>query len=168
MAGDEGGNQIPLDAYDQRELDRAQAMGALPMAGPVAMAQSAVTMARAARKANAAEAASAGTTMLVDPDQVDKLARFFDDEAQAILDRAMDRQETLTLIPPPGKDPVSTQAADTYVQVATGSGDGYLENFQKLAKVFSDTAANLRASAQQTRTNDQDAAGSFNGGSLEA
>ena len=163
MAGGEG-DQIPLDAYDQREMQRAQAMGMVPMGGVVGVAQSAVTMARAARKAELAQAASSGMSMRVEPDQVDKLAQFFEDEAQKITDRALDRGEVFIVSPLAGDDPVSTQAADQYVQVASGGSNSYLDNFQKLAEVFSNTAANLRASAQQVRTNDQDAADSFNGG----
>ncbi|WP_344682289.1 hypothetical protein [Saccharopolyspora taberi] len=165
MAGDEG-NQIPLDGYDQRAMNQAQAMGAVPMGGAMGAAQSAMTMARAAMKAEAAQAASSGMHMLVDPDQVDKLAQFFEDEAEAIMKRARDRQEIFMELPPPAKDPVSTQVANSYVKVAAGGADSYLDNYEKLAQVFHDTAANLRASAQQTRTNDQDAAESFNGGKL--
>ncbi|MFD0487145.1 hypothetical protein ACFQ0O_09020 [Saccharopolyspora spinosporotrichia] len=122
-----------------------------------------MTMARAASKADAAQKIAAGATMRVEPDQVDKLAQFFEDEAEKMTEREGDLNR-LSMIKPPGKDPVSTRAVAEYEKVGAGDDSAYLDNYQKLAKVFRETAANLRASAQQTRLDDQNAEDSFRGG----
>ncbi|TDD85663.1 hypothetical protein E1202_20470 [Saccharopolyspora karakumensis] len=118
------------------------------------------TVDRMADKAALAQSQSAGGSMRIEPDKVDELASFFEAEALAMEAREADVFELAT-VPTAGKDPVSVSAASTYGQVAEGDEQAYLTNYRKLARVFKDTAANLRASATQTRTNDQDSADSL-------
>jgi hypothetical protein len=171
VAANEGAqpNPAPLDATDQAAVQNAwQTTGPQDFfLGGLAqkMAATAQIQDHANRKAELAQAVSSGSQMRVDPAEVDALARFFEDEAQRLEGRERAVTELAT-IEPPGTDPVSTQAASKYGEVASGNGQGYLENYKKLAQVFHDTAASLRTSAQQTRTNDQDAADSFRGGNL--
>lgn len=108
---------------------------------------------------------SSNMRMRIDPDQVDSLAKFFEDEARALRDRMQDLYD-LQSVSAPGTDPVSTQAATAYGTVASGGPASYLDNYKKLTQVFHDTATNLRASAQQTRTNDENAASGLHGGNL--
>ena len=161
MAGGEG-DQIPLDMQDQAAIHHAFNNGGNLFQN---MAESAQIMQHAAMKAQLAQSMSAGTTMRVDPAQVDKLAAFFEDEAEAMQKRQRDVFR-LGKVKAPGHDPVSTQAADTYGKVGSGDANAYSENYMKLAQVFRDTAANLRANAQQTRTDDQNAEDGFRGGNL--
>ncbi|MEU5845466.1 hypothetical protein [Saccharopolyspora shandongensis] len=156
-------NQVQFDATDRAYMRHQMDEGG--WIAPVGAFAS--TTARAADKAAFARSQDAGGMMRVDPDKVDEVARFFEDEAQAMQDRVLDIQQ-LASVEPPGLDPVSSQAAPVYSQVAAGSGSGYMENYLGLAEVFAQTAANLRASAQQTRTDDQNAADSFRGGNVEA
>ncbi|MEV4729038.1 hypothetical protein [Saccharopolyspora sp. NPDC049426] len=118
------------------------------------------TFDRMADKAALAASQSAGGSMRIEPDKVDELASFFEAEALAMERREQEVYE-LSQVPTAGKDPVSVRSASTYGQVADGDEQAYLNNYRKLASVFKDTAANLRASATQTRTNDQDSADSF-------
>jgi hypothetical protein len=179
VAGDEG-EQVPLDSMDQAAMDQVHqeqvataALSRMPLIGnvlaPQQFAEHAQEIAdiqgRANKKAELAHAMTAGTTMRVDPAEVDALAKFFEDEAQGLEDRAFDVQE-LGAVEPPGSDPVSTKAAPVYGQVGAGSDRAYFENYMMLARVFRDTAANLRASAQQTRTDEQNAESNFRGGDL--
>jgi len=122
---------------------------------------------RMADNAALAAAQDAHGQMRLDPDGMDKLARFFKDEAQALQDRLGDVQD-LASVNAPGSDPVSSQAADVYGRVASGGGSGYLENYKQLIDYFSKTADKLSESARQARTNDQDSAESFRGGNVDA
>lgn len=115
---------------------------------------------RAGKKAELAQAMSASSQMRVDPAEVDNLAKFFEDEAQGLEDRGFDLEKIYS-ISAPGNDPVSTQAAQVYGQVGAGDDRAYFENYMKLAQVFRQTADSLRASAKQTRSDDQDAAESL-------
>lgn len=124
---------------------------------PNVWGQIAETVDRMADKAALAQAQSAGGAMRIEPDQVDEVARFFEDEARAMEARQRE-VNYLSRVKAPGKDPVSIQAANKYGQVGAGNDQAYADNYLKLAKVFKDTAANLRASAQQTRTDDQNSA----------
>lgn len=112
---------------------------------------------RANKKAELAAAQSANTQMVVDPAEVDDLAKFFEDEAEALASRSGDVQN-LGSVPAPGADPVSERSAEIHGQVGTGDDQAYSINYMKLAKVFRDTAASLRSSAKQTRTSDADSA----------
>ncbi|QIZ33832.1 hypothetical protein [Saccharopolyspora sp. ASAGF58] len=107
-----------------------------------------------------AAAQNAGGAMRIDPDQVDAVANFFQDEAENMQNRA-DKVQKLSVLKPAGKDPVSQEATKVYRQVGAGDGQAYMENYLKLADVFHETAKNLRASAKQTRTDDQNAAESL-------
>lgn len=117
---------------------------------------------RADKKAELAQSMSSGTQMRVDPAEVEDLARFFDDEAQGLEDRLIDVQG-LGQVEAPGTDPVSTGAASAYGKVGAGDDRAYTENYLKLIDVFKKTSESLRASAKQTRTDDQDAADAFKG-----
>ena len=177
MGAEGDDSQVPMDATDQHFYQQAAAQTAIgqsglpfaaaPVIGAAGAAGMAETLQRASAKAELAKTLQAGATMLVDPDKVDELARFFDDEAQKLFDRSGDVQE-LADIEPWGSDPVSTQAAPAYAQVGSGGGTGYMENYLKLAEVFRKTAKDLTDSAKQVRTNDQNAADGFGGGNVEA
>lgn len=108
---------------------------------------------------NAAYAASqgAGGTMQIQPDKVDEIARFFRDEAAKLEDREADLME-LANVQPPGTDPVSTEAAAKYGQVASGDPRAYMHNYAALTRVFKDAADALSNSARQVRTDDDTAA----------
>ncbi|RKT86624.1 PE family protein [Saccharopolyspora antimicrobica] len=139
-------------SVDQNVIDAARVVP-----GPAGFIGNAMNiMTRAADNAALAAAQSAGGSMRIEPDQVDKLAQFFKEEATRLEDR---QQEVFSLsrVKAPGKDPVSTQVADRYGQVAAGNETAYLNNYLQLAKVLKETAANLEASARQTRTDDQNA-----------
>ncbi|MER5390961.1 hypothetical protein [Saccharopolyspora sp. NPDC002686] len=158
MSEGDGGTYQPVD---QNQID---AMRATPgISGFMGNALNAMT--RAADNAALASAQSAGGSMTIDPDQVDKLAQFFRDEAQALMDRQMDGFDAATYAPP-GQDPVSTQSSERYSLVITGDGRSYLENCQKLADAFTMAADNLQDTARQTRLDDQNAADSMRGGNL--
>lgn len=173
MAGDEGvTGPVPtdhMDAMDQASMAQAQGnqyidnmstfFGSAPSQATQAQNAQAIQSVqdRANAKQQLAQAQSAGTSMRVDPEHVDKLAAFFQDEAEALENRAYDVQ-MLAEVAPPGTDPVSTQAAKVYGQVAGGGGSSYLENYMKLAQVLHDTANSLRDNAKQTRTSEQNAA----------
>lgn len=174
MAGNEGAQpNVPLDPSDQAAYNATwQAPGTPGAFGFAALGDVANKMAQTANIQNAANlkaqlAQELGThsRMRVDPEQVDSLAKFFEDEAQALADHLQDAQQ-LASVAAPGQDPISTQAAVAYGTVASGNSQSYLDNVAKLQQVFHDTAANLRASAQQTRTNDEDAASGLRGGNL--
>ncbi len=111
---------------------------------------------------NAAYAAwqSAGGSMRIQPEKVDELARFFDDEALAMENRELEIA-MLADVPAPGTDPVSTNATVVYGQVGAGDKTAYMENYRELAKVFRNSAIALRESAQQVRTDDDTASLSF-------
>ena len=163
----------PLDATDKAALQNAELNskvmapctpdnphgGALPDQHMVNQIHE-----RANRKAELAHAMDAGgARMRVDPAEVDALAKFFEDEAQGLLGRAREIQK-LSQVTPPGLDPVSKDAAKVYGQVGEGNAQAYMDNYLKLADTFNGTAANLRKNAQQTRTDDQNAADGFRGG----
>lgn len=178
MAGDEGvTGPVPIDQMDP--MDRAamaQAQGhqyidnmstffgSAP--SPTTQGQDAQAINAVQDRANAkqqlAQAQSAGTSMQVDPEHVDKLAAFFEGEARELRQRQGDVY-TLATVSAPGTDPVSTGAAAIYGNVAAGDDQAYLTNYLKLADVFDATAASLRDSATQTRTSDQNAADGFGG-----
>ncbi|WP_433869386.1 hypothetical protein [Saccharopolyspora sp. CA-218241] len=165
MSAPEGENQVELDAIDQARIDSAMAPDASDafLGGVLEnVAQVGRIVAGAARKAELASAINAGSAMRVEPDQVDELARFFESKATEMNDRSYDVQ-MLAYVSAPGTDPVSSQVVDAYGKVGAGDSNAYYENYIKLAEVFTNTAANLRASAAQVRTNDQDAADSFGG-----
>lgn len=155
------GEEIQLDATDQAYMHHRMSQGGFfnPTAQVVAVAE---TLSRAQTKAALAQSQAAGGSMLVDPDQIDKLAQFFEDEAQALADRVVDVQQ-LAELKPAGRDPVSTQATAVYQKVGAGDENAYMDNYLKLAEYFQNTAANLRASAHQNRTDDQNAADSLGG-----
>ncbi|MEV0696612.1 hypothetical protein AB0I53_01635 [Saccharopolyspora sp. NPDC050389] len=155
MSEGDGGTYQPVD---QRAID---AMRMTPgLSGMMGAALNAAT--RAADNAALAQTQQAGGAMRVDPDQVDKLARFFRDEAEALRKRRRDVSD-LAVVDPPGTDPVSTQASEKYGQVASGNPQAYLDNYLKLADAFDHTALNLEGSAKQWRTNDGDAAAGMGG-----
>ena len=176
MAGDEGvTGPVPIDQMDP--MDRAamaQAQGHQYIdnmstffggaPSPTTQGQDAQAINAVQDRANAkqqlAQAQSAGTSMRVDPEHVDDLAKFFDREAEALEQREFDVL-LLNAVEPPGADPVSQGATNIFAQVAAGGGSGYYENYMKLAQVFRDTANSLRDSAKQSRTSDQDAADNF-------
>ncbi|MEB3367538.1 PE domain-containing protein [Saccharopolyspora mangrovi] len=118
------------------------------------------TVDRIADKTAYAASQAAGGSMRIQPEKVDELARFFDDEA----DRLENREADITFlaeVPAAGTDPVSTGAATTFGQVGAGAPNAYMENYSKLAVVFRDAANALRQSAQQVRTDDDTASLSF-------
>ena len=117
---------------------------------------------RADKKAELAQSMSAGTQMRVDPAEVDSLAKFFEGEAGALRNRLTDVQD-LARVEAPGTDPVSTGAASAYGNVGAGDDRAYGENYRKLIDVFMKTADSLRASAGQTRRDDQDSADALKG-----
>lgn len=175
MAGDEGVGPVPIDqmdAMDQAAMQQAQAhqfvdnMPSMWGGAPASQSQDSQAIQAVQDRANAkqqlAQAQSAGTSMRVDPEHVDDLANFFDQEAEALESRSL-AQDALASIMPPGNDPVSTQAARIYSQVGAGDDRAYVDNYLKLAQVFHDTAQSLRDSAKQTRTSEQDAADQFKG-----
>ncbi|MGJ7906525.1 hypothetical protein ACOQFL_08605 [Actinopolyspora sp. H202] len=164
----EAGGQSGMDAADQAAMDAEMqdvATSAL-FPGP-ALAEEMADIARIAERANTkaelAQAISDNTRMVVDPDEVDALAGFFEGKASELEDRQREVSE-LASVPAPGTDPVSTGAASIHGEVASGDDRSYMPNYLKLAKVFNDTAASLRSSAKQTRTDDANAADSFNRG----
>lgn len=154
----EGDDGNPYQTIDQSKIDEMRAQGGI--AGAMGKMMNAVS--RASDNAALAAAQQADGTMRVDPDQVDKLAKFFRDEAEALRVRRRDITE-LGTVDPPGTDPVSTQASEKYGQVASGNPQAYLDNYLKLADAFDDTAQNLESSVQQWRTNDDDAAAGMGG-----
>ncbi|SFT32603.1 hypothetical protein SAMN04487904_10183 [Actinopolyspora lacussalsi subsp. righensis] len=158
--------QSGMDAADQAAMDAEMqdvADSAL-FPGPAGLAKEMADIARIAERANTkaelAQAISDNTRMVVDPDEVDALAGFFEGKAQELEDRSWGIYE-LSNVPPPGTDPVSTGAVSLHGEVAAGDDRAYYENYMKLAQVFNDTAASLRSSAEQTRTDDANAADSF-------
>lgn len=174
MAGDEGVGPVPIDqmdAVEQVAMRQAQAhqfadevpstWGAAPAPSQNSPADESVQN-RANAKRQLAGAQSAGTSLRVDPEHVEDLARFFEEEAQALVDRES-QMVALTNIASPGTDPVSQGVARVYGQIAAGDDQAYYENYRKLATVLRDTARSLRDSAKQTRTSDQDAADQFKG-----
>jgi uncharacterized protein YukE len=172
VAGNEGAQpNVPLDPSDQAAYNATwqepTAPGLFNAVGDVAnkMVQTANIQNAANLKAQLAQDLSSHSMMRVDPSQVESLAKFFEDEANKLDDHLQDSQE-LASVTPPGQDPVSTQAATAYGTVASGSPQAYLDNVAKLQKVFEETAQNLRASAQQTRTDDENAASGLRGGNL--
>ncbi|WP_263248564.1 hypothetical protein [Saccharopolyspora rosea] len=172
MGAEGDDSQIPMDATDQHFYQQAAAQTAIgqsglpfaaaPVIGAAGAAGMAETLQRASAKADLAKALDAGATMLVDPDKVDGLARFFEDEAKGLRKRQRDVND-LASIDPPGTDPVSTQVAAKYGEVAAGDDSAYLDNYLKLADRFDEVAANLRAHATQTRTDEQNAVEGFRG-----
>ena len=165
--------QVQLDSMDQAAMEQAQstealgeALNGMPLGGlsgglgdgmtARAQAQMAEIQQRADMKTRLAEASSSGSTMRVDPDQVDKLATYFEDKGEELRGRLMNL-ELLANVDPPGTDPASTQAATVYSQVGQGDEQAYVNNYKKLITVFEDTASNLRSSAQQTRSDEQGA-----------
>ncbi|NYH80448.1 hypothetical protein FHR84_003805 [Actinopolyspora biskrensis] len=156
-----GGDEPPeMDAADRAALE--DTVNELPgsfLTGNAAqkMAEIARIQERANTKAELAETRGDGTRMVVDPEEVDGLASFFEDEAEELRGRVSDVQQ-LASVPPPGTDPVSVGAAEQHGRVGAGDDQAYLENYLELIKVFQDTAASLRSSAEQTRTDDADAA----------
>ncbi|MDI2027393.1 PE domain-containing protein [Saccharopolyspora sp. TS4A08] len=118
------------------------------------------TITNIGEKAAYAQAQAAGGSMRIQPDKVDELARFFDDEAEKLENREADIT-MLAEVPAPGSDPVSTGSATTFGQVGAGGPNAYMENYAKLAVVFRDAANALRQSAQQVRTDDDTASLSF-------
>lgn len=107
-----------------------------------------------------AAAQDAGGSMRIEPDKVDELARFFEEEAEKMEMREQD-VALLADVPAPGVDPVSTGAVATYAKVAVGSPTAYMENYQQLATVFKDAANALRESSRQVRTDDDTSAHSI-------
>ncbi|WP_017974714.1 hypothetical protein [Actinopolyspora halophila] len=167
--GPNADGQGGLDATDQAAMDAATQMPDGPVLG--GLAEVATDIARISDRANTkaelAQSLSSNTRMVVDPEEVDDLAKFFEEKAEELLDRRTDLQE-LANVPPPGTDPVSTGAASLHGQVASGDDQSYMPNYLKLAQVFNDTAASLRSNAKQTRTDDENAADSFNRGAQDA
>ncbi|MGW1676317.1 hypothetical protein [Saccharopolyspora sp. NPDC002376] len=158
MSEGDGGT---YQSVDQRQVD---AMRAMP--GPAGALGGMVNiMTRAADNAALASAQAAGGSMLVDPDQVDKLAQFFKGEAEELRARQSENY-VLASVEPPGSDPVSTQAAEKYGSVASGNPEAYLDNYLKLADLFDDVASRLQKGAQQNRIDDQNAADGMRGGNL--
>ncbi|SDJ95865.1 hypothetical protein SAMN04487820_103158 [Actinopolyspora mzabensis] len=161
----EAGGQSGMDAADQAALDAEMQDVATSMLFPgPGLAEEIADIARikerASTKAELAQAISDNTRMVVDPDEVDALAGFFEEKAQELEERSVDVQN-LGMVPAPGTDPVSTGAASIHGEVASGDDRSYMPNYLKLAKVFNDTAASLRSSAEQTRTDDANAADNF-------
>ncbi|MEU6261611.1 hypothetical protein [Saccharopolyspora shandongensis] len=156
MTAEGEGNQVQFDATDQAYMQHQMDQGG--WIAPVGALAS--TLARAADKAALAQLQQAGGSMAIDPDKIDEIARFFEDEAREMRARQADLYKLAT-IEPPGTDPVSTQAAEKYGQVGAGDERAYLDNYLQLADYFDGTAAKLRASTKQARTDDQNAADSF-------
>ncbi|TDC87337.1 PE domain-containing protein [Saccharopolyspora aridisoli] len=119
------------------------------------------TVDRIADKQAYAASQSAGGSMQIDPDKVDEIARFFADEADKMEAREVDMME-LANVQAPGADPVSTDAAAKYGQVAAGDPRAYMHNYAALTKVFREAAEALSSSARQTRTDDDTAAHGIN------
>lgn len=147
----------------QQQMASGQALSATPLANvaaplvqSAAMQNMADAKGRMEAKAQLAQEAGAGNTMMVDPDQVDKLAGFFKAKASDLTGRLMDLG-LLADVQPPGGDPVSNGAARVYSEVGGGNDRAYLENYRKLIGVFEDAAANLEASARQVRSDEQGA-----------
>lgn len=175
--GDQSGDQGPqLDGMDsaamqQETMDVASNIGGMGLIndGPQELSQSMRAIKdiedRAQKKAELAKAVEAGGHMVVDPDKVDGLAAFFRIEAKRLRDRR-DVVADLAMVEPPGSDPTSQGVAEVFSRVGAGDGDGYLENYLKLADVFDQTAEELEASAKQTRTDEQNAEDAFRGGDL--
>ncbi|WP_438388253.1 hypothetical protein [Actinopolyspora saharensis] len=165
-----GDGQGELDATDQAALDAATQM---PNSGTLlgGLAEVASDMQRIGERANTkaelAQSLSSNTRMVVDPDEVDDLAKFFEEKAEELEDKSMTYHD-LALIPAPGTDPTSEGSAKIHGQVASGDEQAFLPNHMKLAQVFKDTAESLRSSAKQTRTDDENAADSFNRGAQDA
>ncbi|MGW3472398.1 hypothetical protein ACWDKQ_28905 [Saccharopolyspora sp. NPDC000995] len=158
MTADGEDNQVQFDATDQAYLQhRAQQGGLLAPVGAFA-----TTAARAADKAALAQSQAAHGSMRIDPDKVDELARFFNDEAKALEKQARKVQE-LAYLSPPGDDPVSVRATEKYGLVAAGDDRACYENLMTLAQFFGKTAEKLHNNASDTRTNDQNSAESFGG-----
>lgn len=130
------------------------------MTFPNVWGQIAETVDRIADKQAYAAMQAAGGSMRIQPDKVDEIARFFDDEADKLENREVD-VTMLAEVQAPGTDPVSTNAATTYGKVGAGAPNAYMENYSKLAVVFRDAANALRQSAQQVRSDDDTAALSF-------
>jgi hypothetical protein len=170
VAGNQGAPQpAPLDPSEQAALNATwQAPSNTPGMGGFLgdlgnkLAQTEAIQQGANAKAQLAQEVGSHAQMRVDPAQVEALAKFFEDEAQKLGDRVDDLQQLAT-IPAPGHDPVSSRAVALYAKVAAGDPQSYLDNYNKLGQIFQDTAANLRASAQQTRTDDEHAQHGFGG-----
>ncbi|GAA4618370.1 hypothetical protein [Saccharopolyspora hordei] len=155
MAEGDGGTYQPVD---QRAID---AMRMTP--GFTGFVGDAVNlMTRAMDNAALAQAQSAVGSMRVEPDKVDELGRFFDDEARA-LEKEAEKLQEVAFTSPPGSDPVSTQATMAYNQVAAGDDRSAYENLMKLAALFKKASLDLHDSARQNRLDDQNAADSFGG-----
>lgn len=127
---------------------------------PNVWGQIAQTVGNMADKAAYAASQAAGGSMRIQPDKVDEIARFFDDEAEKMEAREVDLMR-LGEVSAGGGDPVSTKAATVYGQIGAGGPTAYMENYAKLARVFRDAATALRQSAQQVRTDDDTASLSF-------
>ncbi|ASU77148.1 hypothetical protein CDG81_01120 [Actinopolyspora erythraea] len=157
---------VELDAADQAAMENT--VNELPasfLTGTTAqkIVEIARIQERANDKAQLAEARGEDTRMVVDPEEVDALASFFEGKAEELQDRVDDIQQ-LGSVPAPGTDPVSAGAAEQHGRVGAGDERAYLENYLELVKVFQDTAASLRSSATQTRTDDAEAADSLERG----
>ncbi|NYH80551.1 hypothetical protein FHR84_003917 [Actinopolyspora biskrensis] len=167
--GPNADGQGGLDAADQAAMDAATQMPDGPVLG--GLAEVATDIARISDRANTkaelAQSLSSNTRMVVDPEEVDDLAKFFEEKAEEIESKALSYQD-LALVPPPGTDPTSNGAAKIHGQVASGEEQSFFPNYMKLAQVFKDTAESLRSSAKQTRTDDENAADSFNRGAQNA
>lgn len=154
-------------AMDGVRSDLAMDMVTAPFGGKPDLAGSQAQMQeiqdRAAKKAELAQATQGSTQMIVDPDKVDDLAGFFEGKAVELYDRLFKVRE-LSAVEAPGSDPTSVQVAEVFRQVGAGDDQAYYDNYLKLIDVFKDTAANLRASAQQTRTDEQNNEDVFRGG----
>jgi hypothetical protein len=118
------------------------------------------TVDRMADNAALAAVQGAGGRMYIEPERVEEAAAFFLHEAEMLRSRGREINY-LAQVDPPGSDDVSTQLADKYGQVASGGGQSYKDAYNALGDYLADVGNKLRASAQQTRTNDQDAADSL-------
>ncbi|KAA5831893.1 hypothetical protein F1721_18905 [Saccharopolyspora hirsuta] len=158
MSEGDGGTYQPVD---QRQIE---AMRMAP--GPAGfMGNMLDVVTRVQDKAALAASQAAGGTMMIDPDQVEKVAQSFEDEARALMDRQLDIHE-MAAYGVSASDPVSTQSGQAYSQVVAGDGQAYLDNYVKLAKVLLKAAEDLRDSAKQTRLDDENAADGMRGGEL--
>ncbi|SFT89784.1 hypothetical protein SAMN04487904_112113 [Actinopolyspora lacussalsi subsp. righensis] len=157
---------IEMDAADQAAMENtASELPASFLTGTTAqkLVEIARIQERANDKARLAEARGDNTRMVVDPEEVDGLASFFEDKAEELQQRVQRVQE-LGSVPAPGTDPVSAGATEQHSRVGAGDDRAYLENYLELVKVFQDTAASLRSSAKQTRTDDAEVADSLERG----
>ncbi|MEV0054189.1 hypothetical protein AB0H34_27245 [Saccharopolyspora shandongensis] len=159
MSEGDGGN--PYQTMDQGKIDAMRASGGIT--GMIGNVMNVVS--RATDNAAFAAAQQANGTMRIDLDQLDKIVTFFEDEARELRERRADIAD-LSVVEPPGGDPVSAQVAEKYALVASGNAQAYLDNYLQLAVVLEETAENLKASVRQTRTDQQNAAEAFGGGDL--